>query len=332
MKARSWIAVAIVVGSFSLGGCRARYLGSYDTHFDGSIEAADARGLDASGGNVSPEGGDAHADGGTPAPDHGDTSADAGGGVEGDASSDGASVAEGDVSGDRGDPCSMAALPEPIAYYAFDDCADDRIVLRDSSQHMNDAEKRGRVSCAPGHRGLAILLDGEATTKGYVNVPHGPDFVFANQLTVSLWVTVLNAQYRPIISKWYFPDTFLLNADGDAFHFSFAVPDFTDPIVMWQSVSVTAPVKLHAWVHLAAVFDNGVVNLYRDGSNEFDGGTAVSSMTALQNTERPMQIGALTDEPTSGIPVAETFTGLVDEVKLYNQALTGCQVAALASQ
>jgi len=103
-----------------------------------------------------------------------------------------------------------------------------------------NAEKRGRVSCAPGRRGTAILLDSAASPKGYVNIPNGPDFVFAHQLTVSLWVSVLNAQYEPIISKWYTPDTFLLNADNDLFHFSFAVPNPSDPIVMGQSVSVTA--------------------------------------------------------------------------------------------
>jgi hypothetical protein len=237
-----------------------------------------------------------------------------------------------DASDDRIDTCSMATLPEAIAYYSFDDCSDDRIVLRDGTSHMNDAEKRGRVGCVPGHLGSAILLDGEASPKGYVNVPNGPDFRFTDQLTVTLWVSVLNTQYRPILSKWYSPDTFILHADADSFHFAFAVPNPSDPVVAWQSVNLTVPIKLHAWVHLAAVFDKGLARLYRDGIGDSDGGTATAAANVLQNSDRPLQIGAMTDEPATGIPVAETFTGLIDEVRIYNQALTPCQITALASQ
>jgi hypothetical protein len=144
-------------------------------------------------------------------------------------------------------------------------------------------------------------------------------------------VSVLHLQYGHILSKWYFPDTFLLIADVDLFHFSFAVPSPTDSGVPWTSVDVFAPMKLHTWVHLAGVFDRGVVRFYVDGTNDTDGGFNSSSTTVLQNSDRPIQIGALTDEPVTGLPVTQTFSGFVDDVRIYNVALTACQIRALAA-
>ena len=90
--------------------------------------------------------------------------------------------------------------------------------------------------------------------------------------------------------------------------------------------------KLHTWVHLAGVFDRGLVRFYVDGTNDSDGGLNSTSTTVLQNSDRPIQIGALTDEPVSGVPVMQTFSGFIDDVRIYNVALTACQIRALAAQ
>jgi hypothetical protein len=274
--------------------------------------------------------GDASTDGDTASSDvprDGDASLDADASLNADAPRN-------DAAND-GDPCSMASLPDPLAYYSFDDCTDDRAALRDGTVRMNDGEKRGRVGCVPGHRGTAVFIDGAGTPKGYVNVPDAPAFRFTDQMTVSLWVSVLNSQFGHIASKWYSPDTFLLLADADLFHFSFAVPNPSDPVTPWQSLNMSVPMKLHSWVHLAGVFDRGVGRFYRDGTNDFDAGFGSSNTTSsivLQNSDRPIQFGALTDEPVSGVPPLETFSGLIDEVRIYNVALSACQIRALAAQ
>ncbi|HWL32781.1 MAG TPA: LamG domain-containing protein, partial [Gaiellaceae bacterium] len=77
----------------------------------------------------------------------------------------------------------------------------------------------------------------------------------------------------------------------------------------------SASLPLNAWSHLATTYDGSVVRLYvngaQAGSLPFSGSMAAST--------GPLRIGG------NGV-WAEWFAGLIDEVRIYNRALTASEI------
>jgi hypothetical protein len=83
----------------------------------------------------------------------------------------------------------------------------------------------------------------------------------------------------------------------------------------------TAALPLNTWTHLAVTFGAGTLRLYVNGV--LAGSRAVSG--ALRTSADPLTIGG------NGV-WAEWFTGLIDEVRIYNRALTQAEIQAGISQ
>ena len=97
----------------------------------------------------------------------------------------------------------------------------------------------------------------------------------------------------------------------------------------YQATSATAPILAGNWYHLAVVFDgtnpNNVLVTYVNGV-PIAGAAATSTtiLNVLREASSPLYIGGVSDTDT------DAFNGMIDEVRIYNRALTFAEVQALS--
>lgn len=196
-----------------------------------------------------------------------------------------------------------------IAWWKMEET--DGSVLRDSSGRGHDAQvRRATVDqiSVPGRVGNAVQF----TKLSYGEVANHPDFALM-QMTLQAWVKPeanqrIDAQ---IISKQGSYGLALPRNDAMKFYF-------------WHMDRVVEPKEPFAagrWVHLCATFDGAIRRFYRDGLR-------IASITSPTppKTDDPVRIGAL--EGTVG-DVQRYFQGAIDELRIYNRALSEEEVRLL---
>ena len=167
--------------------------------------------------------------------------------------------------------------------------------------------------------GTGLSFDG---VSNYVNVPVSPSLNISSNLTLEAWVYPTNSttQVQDVICKssdyssdgYIFPRTsdgwktveFLLNINGWD----------------WQTLKVNfganGQPRLNEWHHLAATYDGYYMSIYVDGvlkgSLQFAGSITVNN--------NPLVLGGQTGF------VDEYFGGKLDEVKVWNRALSQCEI------
>ncbi len=174
------------------------------------------------------------------------------------------------------------------------------------------------VAGVAGRVGNAMLFD---NVDDYANIPYVADLGITAEITIAAWVklTALGG-YNPLLAKtngtteWDWE--LLLNASNQLVFYA----DGASP----TSRTSTGTITDLNWHHVAATRDGAdLVTLYLDGVSIGSGTMA----NAFQNRSHPVRIG--TDGPTYS--AASLFDGILDEVRLYNYALTGAAVAALGA-
>ena len=195
-------------------------------------------------------------------------------------------------------------LPCPVGYWHLDQCYGGNFIGPGST---------GDLTCDDSPFQFAATFDG---VDDMIEVPDQPAFHFTAAMTVAAWVKPTStAGLRTIVNKWYSPDSYLLRiADG---HFQFCLAFPGGP---WgQTESVSFPAEAATWTHVAGVYDGHTIRLYLNGQ-------LVASKDAahgnIQDSARPLVIG--------NHPVWSAFQGQIDEIRLYNVALSSTQLKALA--
>jgi hypothetical protein len=83
-----------------------------------------------------------------------------------------------------------------------------------------------------------------------------------------------------------------------------------------REVQGTAAPVLNGWTHLAVTYDGATERLYMNGTQV--GTRAVAGNIAVSNL--PLRIGG-------NAPWGEFFAGQIDDVRIYNRALTAAEIA-----
>jgi hypothetical protein len=96
------------------------------------------------------------------------------------------------------------------------------------------------------------------------------------------------------------------------------IAGFTEGI--HNAVCQPSPLPSNTWTHLAATYNGSILTLYRNGVAV--GATTVSS--TLSPTTGTLQIGASQD--------GAYFKGLIDEVRIYNKALSATEIQNIYQQ
>jgi len=167
----------------------------------------------------------------------------------------------------------------------------------------------------PGKVGEAFGFDGTV----HVEVPDAPELRPA-QITLEAWVfsTLFTDQSQAIIARGSSTsgaDTWLLGVLSNFSIVNGGQPHFqTSP---FDDLVAPTLIPLNQWTHLAASFDGTTKRLYVNG-------VLVASKKGLSDlvyepAAAPVTIGA---RGASNTP----FTGRVDEVAIYNRALTGNEI------
>jgi len=75
------------------------------------------------------------------------------------------------------------------------------------------------------------------------------------------------------------------------------------------------------WYHVAGSYDGSIMRLYLDG---LEVGNLAVSGSVVTGGEHPAEFGV-----EIGGPILESFMGLIDEVSIYNRALTSTEIMAI---
>jgi hypothetical protein len=162
----------------------------------------------------------------------------------------------------------------------------------------------------------AILLDGAAA---HVQVPHS---LAINPVVFSVecWARLTGGAgtYRAAVSSRDYQAGYIIYAgDNNNWQFWTRMPGSS-----WENL-VGLPVVEGEWTHLVATFDGTNKSFYINGALAV---TQVNTNYA-PNLLRPFRIGAGNNEDDPGAGSIYPFPGNLDEVAIYNYALTPAQVA-----
>src|SRR3989344_5085329 len=205
-----------------------------------------------------------------------------------------------------------------VAQYAFNDGTG--ASAADSSGNANPATLNGGVAWVAGKVGTgAVSLDG---TNDYIDAPHSAsNSVSGNAVSISAWVYRTNTDLAPhIIAAKVVPghsppffsySIHLLGGDIPSFWVSTGGGG-------GEHLQSPVPITANAWHHIIGVYDGSTKKIYVDGvekNSAFRNGN-------LNTYTSPLRIGA------NGA-LGELFKGYIDEVRVFDRALTPSEVTEL---
>lgn len=194
-----------------------------------------------------------------------------------------------------------------VAHYEFENITGPVIDAAGTHHGENNEATRG----VPGKMGNAFSFDGD----DLVAITNHSDISNFDEFTLAAWVkpTYLS-RYNCIISKVHTRDfVFRLDQVGYQAHFH----DDTD----YRGCKDYTPIPLNEWIHLLSTWSNNQWKLYKNGVLVK---TCDHPGTEPTWTSDELYIGSLTAAAGN-----EGFSGTIDEVRIYNRALTEADVNAL---
>ena len=197
-----------------------------------------------------------------------------------------------------------AAIPELILAFSFDEPSGSTVT--DSSGKGNT----GTISNATrtlGKYGNALSFNG---TNALVNVVDSTSLHLTNAMTLEAWVnpTTASPVWRDVIYKGddsYYLEGTSMNGGSPA----------GGTVGSANPVYGTSPLPINTWSHLALTYDGTALRLYVNGTLA----GSLSYTGGLTTSANPLQIGG---DSIYG----QFFSGLIDEVRVYNIALTPAQI------
>ncbi|MDE0425934.1 MAG: LamG domain-containing protein [Candidatus Poribacteria bacterium] len=197
-----------------------------------------------------------------------------------------------------------------VLYLSFDEGKGGNAA--DGSVHGHDGELIEDPAWVDGQFGKALEFDG--TKQQYVIVPINDTLQLREEFSVAFWVKRDKAQIRDwnyMVAagslKWA---TIFQNASSNTFFWSTSGG-------AWAQKAVSDDIQPEDWVHLAVTHDTGSkVTIYNDG--KVAGGGA--KPPPVDEIDGSIMVGARH-------PGQEFFTGIIDEVFLFNRIITDAEIS-----
>jgi len=206
-------------------------------------------------------------------------------------------------------PASAQTISGLVAAYGFEEGSG--TAVGDASGSNNSGVASGTTWSTAGKFGNALVFNG---TSSQVTIPDAPSLRLTTAMTLEAWVfpTTAPTGWRAIVDK---------NVDG---YYLFASTDNGNRPAgggTWtsgnQNTFGLSPIPVNAWTHLATTFDGATVRLFVNGVQV----ASQAQTAALAPTTATLQIGA------DAYPT-EHFAGMIDEVRVYNRALSAAEIQA----
>jgi hypothetical protein len=206
-----------------------------------------------------------------------------------------------------------------VVHYKLDETSG--TLVSDASGNGLDAQTMGGTSWMPGFLGGGLDLDD--SKNGHIAALHDPLHDVA-QLTIAAWINIdVHQNYDGVLTKGttVSPYSLMLATPNDRFKFqanNFNPPNGTSGGI-YESIGV---LTMDQWHHIAVTFDGQEVRLYLDGALD---SVYNASGVILGTTSEDLILGG--DFPGGD----EYFDGTLDDVRLYDGALSAGDIANLYS-
>jgi glucose/arabinose dehydrogenase len=199
----------------------------------------------------------------------------------------------------------------PVAAWSFDQGGGG--TAPDATGRGHTGTLSGGVTWAsPGKHGGALRFDG---VSGMVNVADAADLRLASRFTLEAWVRPSTVTGRRTV--------ILKDRPGGLSYGLYAGSNNRVPQGYAylggaeRAISGTGPIALNTWDHIAVSYDSHTLVYYLNGTRAATH-AATGAIPALTGT---LHLGS---NPLWG----EHFTGQIDDVRIYNRALSGPEIAA----
>ena len=197
-----------------------------------------------------------------------------------------------------------------VAHYPFENDT------MDSSGNGLDGMVIGDPEFVDGVEGMALDFNGD----DYVDCGTNDELNnLSDAMTVSAWINIrsVTTTWMVMVNKGETAWRLGVNGDTTAIHYGFTGGDRG-----WQQANTATELNIGEWYHVAATYDTSVgAQVYLDGvmdaSNPDPDGVATNEMPLLLG-ENPEATGRF-------------FDGVLDEVKIYNRALSAEEISNLAA-
>lgn len=203
-----------------------------------------------------------------------------------------------------------------VAAYGFDETSGTQVL--DASGNGNDGTLSGPTRSTQAKFGQSLSFNG---SNSLVTVGDSNSLDLTRAMTLSAWVypTTWASGWKALIIKERIGNlAYSLYANSDV-----GLPNSTLSIGSYeQQLSVGSHLPSNAWTHLAATYDGTTQRLYVNGVQV---GSRAQTGT-LDVSANPLRIGGNT------VWANEYFQGLIDEVRIYNRALSQAEVAAVSQE
>jgi glucose/arabinose dehydrogenase/chitodextrinase len=196
-----------------------------------------------------------------------------------------------------------------VAGYSFDAGSGSSVV--DVSGNGNTGVLTGGVSWSPsGRYGGALSFNGSS---GLVQVAASSSLALSGAMTLSGWINPAASQsgWRTIVQRQV--DAYFLNASNDTGPLRPSGGATLGGTTRWVGGTTSSPVG--SWTHVALTYDGSTLRLYVNG---VQAATLAASGT-IQSSSSPLWIGG-------NQPYGEYFNGLIDDVRVYNRALSQAEI------
>ncbi|MGA2679248.1 MAG: LamG-like jellyroll fold domain-containing protein [Sedimentisphaerales bacterium] len=196
-----------------------------------------------------------------------------------------------------------------IGWWKFDETEGNTAV--DSSGNGNDGTLIGNPIWRPqgGKIGGALEFSGKGD---HVKIANEPAFDITNQITISAWVNITSVpqEWTGIVTKgdtaWRMSTSFAKNV----FHFGVSPNDYLNGMT---------EVSAGQWHHVACVYDGKRMRIYVDGVLD----VSIRRTGPIATNDFPVCIGENIEL------TGRCWHGLIDDVRIYNRALSENEIASL---
>ncbi|WP_147069459.1 LamG domain-containing protein [Microcystis aeruginosa] len=198
---------------------------------------------------------------------------------------------------------ASAALPNTVSRWAADGNALDSV-------DSNNGTLINGVTFGTGQFGQAFSLNG---TNQYVDIPDSNSLDITNALTISAWINPTTVTSSRIVDKITVgaTDGYLLDILGGPLR-----------MIAGNAELLGGTVATNTFQHVAGVYDGQFMRLYINGvevaSNDF------GSIAPIPTNNLSLKIGV---DSTGN---DNLFSGLIDEVNIFNRALSASEIGQLA--
>ena len=212
-----------------------------------------------------------------------------------------------------------------MLHYSFDN--DTGVVARDASvnaihgKYVNTTAAEARSAGVPG-RSWAIELTG--AEREYISVPER-NALDVDRYTVAALISYTGIENDHTFGRWEVlekADAYWMNVRTNG---KVRVGGFFGGCTSaaWKYLDSNVVVATNTWTHVAATYNGSRLTVWIDGQQA--GSLAVTGRTCSNN--RPLAVGAK-NYPAAGLLEA-FWDGQLDDVRIYQRALTAAQIRGL---